>query len=369
MRITFLDYLRFIACFMVMLVHSCEPFYLGGEGTFILNQTNGLWVTFIDSAVRSSVPLFVLASSYLLFPLKYDTRTFFVKRVKRVFVPFIIWALLYVLVPQYSTDAGPYVYGDVMESLKRLSLNFVAACGHLWFVYMLLGIYIVMPLLSPWAEKVSKKGEEAFLWLWLFTTTIPFWRLLAKSIYGQPQVWGECYWNEFGTFYGVSGFIGYVVLGHYIRTHVSDLSWSKTLSIALPVWAVGYAITSGWFWSVLPTSYPISDNIDLAVLAETSWNFTTTGVVLQTIGYFLVIRKFSSDGWFYQHVVLPVSKVSYGMYLMHIFILTFWFAELSPRIGSTPCTIFSVAVCTYITSFVCAKLLSYIPKVGKYIVG
>lgn len=35
-RIVFLDWLRAIACFMVILVHCIEPFYLGGpEGTFI----------------------------------------------------------------------------------------------------------------------------------------------------------------------------------------------------------------------------------------------------------------------------------------------------------------------------------------------
>ena len=79
-RIVFLDWLRAIACFMVIVVHSCEPFYLGGEGTLIASLSDGLWVTFIDSMFRASVPLFVLASSYLLFPVKTDSRTFFKRR-------------------------------------------------------------------------------------------------------------------------------------------------------------------------------------------------------------------------------------------------------------------------------------------------
>ena len=29
-RVVFLDWLRVVACLMVMLIHSCEPFYLGG---------------------------------------------------------------------------------------------------------------------------------------------------------------------------------------------------------------------------------------------------------------------------------------------------------------------------------------------------
>ena len=31
-RIVFLDYLRVVACFMVMVVHACECFYFGGDG-------------------------------------------------------------------------------------------------------------------------------------------------------------------------------------------------------------------------------------------------------------------------------------------------------------------------------------------------
>ncbi len=89
-RIVFLDYLRVVACFMVILVHACEPFYLGGKGTYIANATDALWVTLIDSALRCAVPLFILTSSYLLFPLKVSTREFFARRLTRVFIPFAI---------------------------------------------------------------------------------------------------------------------------------------------------------------------------------------------------------------------------------------------------------------------------------------
>ena len=37
-RIVFLDWLRIIACFMVMVIHSSEPFYLGGEAPNIASS-------------------------------------------------------------------------------------------------------------------------------------------------------------------------------------------------------------------------------------------------------------------------------------------------------------------------------------------
>ena len=363
-RIVFLDYLRFIACFMVILVHCIEPFYLGGEGTLIKNAGDAAWSTFLDSALRAAVPLFVMASSYLLFPLKYDTGTFFKKRFVRVCIPLIIWSLLYALIPYYGS-AEDFGRG---ANLQRLLLNFNPHAGHLWFLYMLLGVYLLMPLLSPWIEKVSKRGEQIFLGVWAFTTLTPFLRQAASALIDTPELWGEANWNEYGMLYYVSGFVGYLVLGHYVRTYLSDLSWKKTLMAAIPMWIVGYAVTAGWFWFKIPDGYPVSGPIDIAVHLETSWQFCGFGVALTTIAYFLVIKKITASGWFYRSIILPVSKISYGVYLMHMFILVFFHQIVGTWALCTPLHILVTAVLTFVTCSVVAKLISFIPG-SKYLLG
>ena len=62
-RIVFLDWLRVVACLMVMGVHSIEPFYLGDGGTLITCEAKGFWSTVLDSALRAAVPLFIMTSS------------------------------------------------------------------------------------------------------------------------------------------------------------------------------------------------------------------------------------------------------------------------------------------------------------------
>ena len=80
-RIVFLDYLRVIACFMVMVVHATEPFYFDDAmNLHIATQADASWVAIVDSAARACVPLFVIASSYLLFPLTKPTGEFFRRR-------------------------------------------------------------------------------------------------------------------------------------------------------------------------------------------------------------------------------------------------------------------------------------------------
>ena len=373
-RVIFLDYLRFFACLMVLVVHCCEPFYLGGPGTLVASLGDGVWMSAIDSACRASVPLFVLASSYLLFPVQGDTRKFFKRRIERVLIPLGVWMLLYAFFPLTALSpvlGGEAEHMDVVANLKQMIFNFVPHAGHLWFVYMLLGVYVLMPLISPWIEKVSRRGEEALLVVWLFTTTAPFLTHIAQNWVGNGDLWGYCPWNQFGALQYVSGYIGYIVLGHYLRTYVGEMSWKKTLGWAIPLWVVGYAITLGCIWLFLPTAaeaYPFEAPYQFAVDMEMSWGFCSTGVVLTTVAYFLIIRKFSSTGWFYKHIVLPVSKRSYGIYLMHMFVLTpvvIWLRSLGLP---TVAVIGLGAVLTYTVCGVVTWLLSFLPK-SKYIIG
>ena len=75
-RIVFVDYIRVVACFMVMLVHASENFYaadssgLAGNVSMLANEANRFWVAFYDGGVgRTCVPLFMVVSAFLLVPL------------------------------------------------------------------------------------------------------------------------------------------------------------------------------------------------------------------------------------------------------------------------------------------------------------
>ena len=380
-REIWVDWLRVIACFMVMVVHSTEPFYLN-DGSLVLTPGDAFWASFFDSLVRCCVPLFAVASSYLLFPLRYSTGEFLRRRAVRVLIPLAIWSLVYA-----------FWWGNPAENLKGLLVNFNYAAGHLWFVYMLLGVYLLMPLLSPWAEKVSRRELTVYLCIWLFTTTFPMLRdlldgghqAIVTGATGLPRqalysLWGEASWNSYGTFYYISGFIGYLLLGLYFRRFVGDLSWKKTLAISIPAFLAGFAITFGGFFRRLMATaadiFPVQGPIDYAVQWEPTWTFDSTGVVLMTIGCILLLRKIKSDGAFYRRIVLPVSQASYGMYLAHMLVLAAYSSLFRNSLGTggsalwvTPVEILLTAVCSYVTVVLAAVLVRRIPKVGKILMG
>ena len=383
-REVWIDWLRVAACFMVFVVHSTEPFYLGGDGSLILTETDAFWASFFDSFVRSCVPLFIIASSYLQFPTHYPTMEFFRRRAVRILVPFLLWTVVYA-----------FRWGEPVENFRNLLLNFNYAAGHLWFVYMLLGIYLLMPLLSPWAEKVEKKELQVYLGICLFTTMIPLIRDWAAGgattvIYGPSglprqalfPLWGEASWNAYGTFYYFSGFIGYLLLGLYFRKFVGELSWKKTLGIAIPCYIAGFAISFGGFlrrvYETAEGTFPVGELVEKAVWWETTWCNDTIGVVLMAIAWILVFKKIKAEGRFYKNVLLPVSKASYGIYLMHLLILVPICGAFRNWLGSgsdgvlgfwtTPAEILLSAITAFIGTSLVSVLIRRIPKIGKYIV-
>lgn len=349
-RIVFLDYLRAIACWMVIWVHSCEFFFIDGDSIGIRTPEDGFWVSLIDSAFRCSVPLFVMASSYLLLPLQQDTASFYKRRFMRVVVPFAIWSLLYATLPYLWGDMSA---ADVKEALWQLLTNFNGASGHLWFIYMLLGLYLFMPVLSPWLERVGRRGEEAFLAVWLLTT---FWHYLKLFV---PTLYGECYWNEFHTFWYFSGFIGYLVLAHYIRQHIH---WSRRRSL----WCGGLLFAAGYAFTAI-VFYRRTFTADTLQQLELSWRFCSFNVVMLTAGAFLMLRQCTCGKGRLYAVVQEISRLSYGIYLMHIFLLGFCY-KCVEGCFSTPATIALVAIGTYLSCCLSAKLLSYLPG-SKYLLG
>lgn len=361
-RVYFLDYLRVLACFMVILVHCIEPFYLGNGGTLIASQSDALWVTSINSLLRIAVPLFVMISSYLLVPVAGSTTEFYRRRIKRVAIPFIIFSIAYAIIPAWGSGGEV----DIIENLKVLTFNFLPLSGHLWFVYMMLGVYLIMPIISPWLQQVSARGERIFLALWILATAVPFIRELGEAVRGSEGIWGEASWNEFGTLYYVSGFVGYVVAAHYIRTYI-DWGIMRTLCIALPMLVAGYAITAIPFYHAIPDSYPVKASIDLAVDMELSWAFASLGVALQTLAVFLIFRLFKRPCRLYP-LFAHISKRSYGIYLAHMFVLVPVFGWVNSWGIATPLVMVISAILTMIITAILVEIVSLLPK-SKYIVG
>lgn len=346
----YLNVLRIFACLMVLTVHSGEFFYITPEGGVM--DIHHSWVNHYGSLMRACVPLFVMISGYLLLPIKESPEVFYKKRFTRLLIPFLFWSVMYCIVPYFlGTDPANKMWTNLITIPVNLNWN----AGHLWFVYMLIGVYLFIPVISPWAQTASKNFKLFFLAIWAFTLFLPY----IRTIY--PDVLGEVFWNKFSSVYYFSGYIGYLVLGQYIKEHVR-LSKPATIGIGLALVIVGYFITHQVFAHQWPTAKNLPE-------LELSWSFPTINVAMMATGMLLLFSLISFKSAKLEMAIAKFSGLTYGMYLAHILVLTQLFAPINGWLHAEPKLVIPVlAVSTFVVTYIGIKILSYLPW-SKYIVG
>ena len=228
-----------------------------------------------------------------------------------------------------------------------LSIPF-SAQGHgvLWFMYTLLGLYIVTPILHAWLQNASEHEIRFYLSLWLIAMCYPILKIFV-DINDTPT----------GILYYFSGYIGYYVLGYWMQRYGNILNPKMTallmcVSVAAPVvvklkhWTVDF-YAMFWYLSVF--------------------------VVIQCVFWWKVAKKLQvvlklSDR--IKGLLTLFSNLSFGIYLSHIIIMRhlIWKLPFVEHIQSQLFQTIIVAFLTLILSFGVSLAFSVTP-LGNAVVG
>ena len=372
-HIVWLDVVRFIAMFTVVCCHCTDPFNFY-PGTAPNIGEIKLWGAIYGSVLRPCVPLFVMITVALLLPVRGDTSTFYKKRIPRVFYPFLIWSVLYNLFPwitgllglnpQIILDFFPYAGEEVMQQSFSVSLeyilmipfNFSILAVHMWYIYLLIGLYLYLPVFSAWVEKASERAKLMFLLAWGVTLLLPYYYQFVSN-----YLWGTCSWNSFGMLYAFAGFNGYLLLGHYLK----NLEWSlkKTLAIGIPMFAVGYAVTFLGFRHI--TALPeYTDE-----MLELFFTYCSLNVVMMTIPVFMLAKKVKVNSERMKKALANLTVCGFGIYMIHYFFTgpsVVLMRAINMPIGLQ---IPVAAILAFAVSWGLVWLIYRAGKVAKYIVG
>ena len=372
-HIVWLDVVRFIAMFTVVCCHCTDPFNFY-PGTAPNIGEIKLWGAIYGSVLRPCVPLFVMITGALLLPVRGDASTFYKKRIPRVFYPFLIWSVLYNLFPwitgllglnpQIILDFFPYAGEEVMQQSFSVSLeyilmipfNFSILAVHMWYIYLLIGLYLYLPVFSAWVEKASERAKLMFLLAWGVTLLLPYYYQFVSN-----YLWGTCSWNSFGMLYAFAGFNGYLLLGHYLK----NLEWSlkKTLAIGIPMFAAGYAVTFLGFRHI--TALPeYTDE-----MLELFFTYCSLNVVMMTIPVFMLAKKVKVNSERMKKALANLTVCGFGIYMIHYFFTgpsVVLMRAIDMPIGlQTPVA----AILAFAVSWGLVWLIYRAGKVAKYIVG
>lgn len=143
------DLLRVISAFMVVILHVSGIIVSNNMQDQNLNFTVA---NFFDSMSRVCVPIFVMISGTFILDndKNKDCKFFYKKTLNRIVKPTIIWSLIYcfynVLIELSRKYNGEYVpISNFVYILKRFIKG--EPFYHLWYMFMLIGLYLSVPIL------------------------------------------------------------------------------------------------------------------------------------------------------------------------------------------------------------------------------
>lgn len=324
-RMVWLDVIRLVAMVMVIGVHCIDPFYISPTLGSIPEYK--YWASVYGSFLRPSVPLFVMMTGLLLLPVKRQPLgTFYKKRIFRVLFPFLFWSVLYNMFPWFTGVLGLpksiigdffcYVQGNesqaLADSLKDVAMipfNFSFKENHMWYIYLLIGLYLYMPFFSAWIERGDKKMEKIFLGIWFCTLFLPY-----MSEYISHYLYGTSTWNQFSMLYYFAGFNGYLFLGYYLKQG-NDWNLVKTALISVALFAVGYFVTFTGFSAAAANVNATEADMELY------FTFCSPNVALMTIAVFLLLQKVVIHNGRVIKVLSNLTKCGFGIYMVHYFLV------------------------------------------------
>lgn len=320
-RVFYLDFLRSFAILMVLLLHSISE-YIVQPGLF--GQTSWYVNLFLNAFARTGVPLFFMISGSLILSsdLTENFGQFYKRRLLHIVVPLLFWDTVYFV---YKCARG-YIHFNLFTLLSEI-IN----CGteyHLWYLYTLIGIYLLAPFLRILIKQCSMKQLVWLLVLMSLCTTIrPFVNTVTPL-----------YFYLFEPLF--NGYVTCFLMGYIL----SKLEYDKK---SIAVWlAVGVL---GVIGSVVLNHIHSSLN---GINMVANYGYSLSHYLLAAAVFALSKYVFGNRTILEKYVTV-LAKHSFGVYLIHVIfidlILDFFMIDASPI-----CSSFYIFVLTFACSLIAA---------------
>lgn len=289
------DYIRVLSCVGIIGIHVSDMSFSSiGAGLYAKAIFQVLF--------RLALPIFFALSGALLLQKKEESLSiFYYKRIYSVYIPFLVYSLLYYIylaspLPLREQLSVKYLPTAIMQIPSGIqSILDKPAYFHLWFVYSIMGIYLVTPFIRIMVNNMTEVQSKTLMMVILFVT-------LTQSTFQVLNV--NIRIDEFIFF----SWIKYYILGYFL----TQVWMRKNLKKLVMVGIIGFfvaIIVSCWFSDSRENYF-----YDLGFLSC----IETTGV----FSLFILIKKYMKLSKV-NSVVAYLSKYTFSIYLIHGYLLKF----------------------------------------------
>lgn len=315
-REAYLDQLRVIAIISIICCHVTAGFIIKNTDLMLHSKTFYA-ILLVNSGRFIGVPLFVMISGALLINKNYSLSTFVKKRFNRVFVPFIFWAIIFILFSVFvlKTDLTSDLIIKVFFGLKG-SIGTI-----LWFIWMLFIVYIAIFIINKLLEYAKSKSYEKQC-----INALVFVSIICYIIYNFVPVPFEMI-----SYYCL--FIPYAILGYYLtHTEFNNIKIANFNLTAKKIVICTFALSVvGYLYFVLTVYLKC-----MALNKFFSASYFYWVVIIVNCSLLLLFRYLpQSDGFVSKKIsgflssgnvakaILSMSLCSYGIYFVHYLILNY----------------------------------------------
>lgn len=334
-----LDILRVTAAAAVVWLHVSAEIV----ASRIVAADLGWWTANLaDAATRWCVPLFVMASGALLLSQRAheDPLRFYRRRLNRILVPTLFWTAVYAALRLTKGEAATAVLGSVAEGRPFT---------HLWYLYMVLGLYLITPMASAFVHHAPRR-------LLIGAVALSF--LLAAVEMTVATLDGD--WPA-RTFLGLwPYYLGYFTAGQILwRAPATWLSGRAALAVALACTCAVAGLTGLLLGDLGPRAW------------EVTYSYLDPLVVLMSLAIFNALRRVGVDrgpGARLAGVAHRLAPFTLGVYVVHpLWLFALDRAGLDGNTGGPILGIPATTAAALVLSFASARLLAALPFVRRTI--
>lgn len=345
-RLAYADLLRAVAVIALLLLQLAQS---GAASTPVGSSA---WTVYHVCAALTcwSGPVFVMLSgAFLLDPKRGGRLTVHALRVLRLFLALVVWSAVYALLG-YLSQGGRLSVDGMLAALRKAALGEVS--GHLWFLYLFLGLYLAAPILRAFVRGASRAQLHYFF---LLTFLVTFLLPTALRFFPSNPLFTHL---DRMQLYLVLGYVGYFVAGYYLKTYTIN----RLAEAVLYVLGAGGAFVTVWGAAALSRR--------AGALDETLYGALTPNVCAMAAAVFVLFRYVLgiSEERGRRRRMAGVGRVSLGicaLYPLFLGLLTrlgLFSLPLTPALALPLDTALLFLLC-----FAGAWLLSRIPVIGAYL--
>lgn len=198
MKKNYISILNVLACIGVVILHTFETGYT--------SDANFVFEVLIRAIAYCAVPVFFMITGATLIDYRerYDTKTFFKKRLLKVIIPLIIWSIIYFIINFFK---GKFSINDLSFKFVFEYFFLVKTNPIFWFFVVIIGIYLAIPVISLTPQETRRKA-----FLYIIIITFVFNQFLPDLLYHLNLNYN--YDLKFPLTY--SGWISFIFIGYYI---------------------------------------------------------------------------------------------------------------------------------------------------------